>query len=463
MVPAPRVAVIRLAAALAVLLAAATAHAGGRRSGSTSSGATSGASSGATSGASSGATSGATSRVASKASRRIGRRSRIGRGGSKLGTVASSRGASRGGSSGVSSGGGTRRRVYGSDFVDSDEPLVTEASRGRPLGLGSQAFAGEEPATSSAATSSTATSSAHPSGARPSGRTSSRSSRGRRTAAQTPRYRSLVPRIEGRLPRLSTQEPGLLVVLSDVSSSMRHPFAGQSGVRKIDALADVVNGVLLDFVSRMNQGGTIKNRLDVLLAGYHSSSFSMFEGALAGRDIVSIAELADSPADEIEEDDGEGNMIPRPIWINPQVGRRTQMRGAFHHLRGAIAGWKRRPAGPHLVLGVHVTDGESTDGSPADQVEALAAEVQRGGGQLLMTNIHLSTSGSPDAGVLFPDEADAARLDAHGQMLFEMSSPVPAALAEQLGTKPGARMMAYNATVEQFARVFEAGSSIAAQ
>ncbi|HEU5057296.1 MAG TPA: hypothetical protein VFU21_12255, partial [Kofleriaceae bacterium] len=82
--------------------------------------------------------------------------------------------------------------------------------------------------------------------------------------------------------------------------------------------------------------------------------------------------------------------------------------------------------------------------------------------ELLMTNIHLSSGGSA-GGVVFPDEADAARLDAHGRMLFEMSSPVPAALAEKLGTRPGARMMAYNATVEQFARVFEAGSSVAAQ
>ena len=456
MVPAQHAVRMALAAALALVVAAGTAQAGGRRSRSASRTA-SGASSGS---ASSAATSSA---AASRASSRIGKRSRIGRRGSQLGTIAASRS-----SDAVASGGGDRRRIYGSDFVDSDQPLAIDASRGRALGLGSQAVADEdEPVASGAGAQA---SGGHPSGARPSGgRSSAAASGSRHASARTsgrrsaPRFRSLVPRIEGRLPRLSTREPGLLVVLSDVSSSMRHPFAGQRGVRKIDALADVVNDVLLDFVSRMNQGGTIKNRLDVLLAGYHSTSFSMFEGALAGRDIVSIAELADSPADEIEEDDGEGNLVPRPIWINPQVGRRTQMRGAFHHLRGAIAGWKRRPGGPHLVLGIHVTDGESTDGSPADQVEALAAEVKGGGGELLMTNIHLSTGGSPEGGVVFPDEADAARLDAHGRMLFEMSSPVPAALAEQLGTRPGARMMAYNATVEQFARVFEAGSSVAAQ
>ena len=429
-----------LAAILALVVATASAEAGGRRTGSASASA---------------ATSKATSRATSKA--KIGRRSRIGRGTSKLGTVASSRSSS----STASSGGGQRRRIYGSDFVDSDEPLATEASRGLPLGLGSQAVADDEPVSPGAHASGAVASGARRSDGRASGKLTSRASSGRHASA--PRFKSLVPRIEGRLPRLSTQQPGLLVVLSDLSSSMGEPFAGQRGVRKVDALADVVNGVLLDFVSRMNQGGTIKNRLDVLLTGYQSHAFSMFQGELAGRDIVSIAELADHPAGEIEEDDGEGNMVPRPIWVEPRPNHRTAMRGAFHHARGTIAGWKRRPAGPHLVLGIHVTDGESTDGSPTDQIAELAAEVKSAGGELLMTNIHLSSGGSPDGGVVFPDEADAARLDPHGRMLFEMSSPVPAALAAQLGTKPGARMMAYNATVEQFARVFEAGSSVAAQ
>ncbi|HEY8144730.1 MAG TPA: hypothetical protein VIG06_18760, partial [Kofleriaceae bacterium] len=85
------------------------------------------------------------------------------------------------------------------------------------------------------------------------------------------------------------------------------------------------------------------------------------------------------------------------------------------------------------------------------------------GGELLMTNIHLSSNGNPGDAVIFPNEADADGLDEQGKLLFRMSSPVPPALAEKLGTKPGARMMAYNATLEQFAKVFEAGSSVAAQ
>jgi len=42
-----------------------------------------------------------------------------------------------------------------------------------------------------------------------------------------------------------------------------------------------------------------------------------------------------------------------------------------------------------------------------------------------------------------------------------MSSPVPPEIASKLGTKPGARMMAFNSTLDVFAQVFQAGSSVA--
>ena len=78
-----------------------------------------------------------------------------------------------------------------------------------------------------------------------------------------------------------------------------------------------------------------------------------------------------------------------------------------------------------------------------------------------MTNIHISSDGGDP--IVFPGEDDYRRLDANGRMLFETASPVPPSLAEKLRTKPGARMMAYNAAIEDLARVFEAGSSVAAR
>ena len=284
------------------------------------------------------------------------------------------------------------------------------------------------------------------------------------TSRAASRFVKLVPEIQGSLPKLSSKEPGLLMVIADLSGSMNEGFAGQTDITKKDALADVVNGVVGDFVDRMNVGGQIRPRIDVMLEGYGGNGTgSLLQGALAGKEIVSIAELADNPAAEIDVDDGEGNMIPRPVWINPNGSGGTPMKAGFARLRSTAAKWGRKPSGKHLVLGIHVTDGVFTDADPSPELAELATEGKARGGELLMTNIHLSSGGSAGNAVIFPDEADADQLDEQGKLLFRMSSPVPAALAEKLGTKPGARMMAYNATVEQFARVFEAGSSVAAQ
>ena len=399
-------------------------------------------------------------------SKAFGKREGIGSqaAGTKLGTVAASRAAGGNGNGNGTAATPTGSKALGSKAAGSKAlgskaaGSRTTSSRGAPLTLGSQA-AGSKALGSKAAGSKALGSRA--AGSRVvSSKTASRSIGSRGTS----RFARLVPEIQGSLPKLSSKDPGLLMVIADLSGSMNEGFAGQADIRKADALADVVNGVVGDFVDRMNVGGQIRPRIDVMLEGYggHGTS-SLFQGALAGKEIVSIAELADNPAAEIDVDDGEGNMIPRPVWINPTGQGGTPMQAGFSRLRSTVAKWGRKPAGKHLVLGVHVTDGAYTDGDPSQELADLAAEVKARGGELLMTNIHLSSNGSTGDAVIFPDEADADRLDDQGKLLFRMSSPVPAALAEKLGTKPGARMMAYNATLEQFARVFEAGSSVAAQ
>jgi hypothetical protein len=110
---------------------------------------------------------------------------------------------------------------------------------------------------------------------------------------------------------------------------------------------------------------------------------------------------------------------------------------------------------------VHVSDGKSTDGNPQPELESLAQNVASTGGKLLVTNIHLSENGDATKPVLFPTPAEAATLDDHGKMLFEMSSEVPDDLRESLNVQPGARMMVYNAGLNDLAKVFKAGSSAA--
>lgn len=284
------------------------------------------------------------------------------------------------------------------------------------------------------------------------------------------RFAQVVPTIEGTLPRVSSGNPGLLLVLTDNSSSMGQPFAGQSGITKSQALAEVVNQTLADLVGRFRSGDRVKDTMDVSALSY-SGDYNVrpaLDGPLAGREIVSLPELAAGTNRIIDDVDENGEPFSQPVWVEPRAGGRTPMTRGFGQARTALRQWRqqRKPSKEHLVLAVHVTDGESTDGDPGGQIAALAQEVQAQSGKLLLTNIHLSSSGDPDAGVIFPTEADAARFDAFGKRLFEQSSVVPESLRQKLNRMGkniprGARMMAYNANVDDLAFLFEAGSSTA--
>ena len=260
------------------------------------------------------------------------------------------------------------------------------------------------------------------------------------------------------MPALSEARPALIGIEYDDSTSMQGPFAGQPNIKKMHAVTDVGNGLISGLIDRHSNTGPLRNRVHLSVAGYNTGN--AISPAMKGRPIVTLKEMADG-AQFQNLQDNEGQPIQKPVWFHPTASGSTPMTGSIKRLRATYAGWKARPQGEHLVIGINVTDGESMDGDPADELAGLQADVKANGGKLLMTNIHIAEEGGDS--FTFPDEADAARMNQHGQMLFRMSSPVPPELAEQLGTKPGARMMAYNATFEKFEEVFKAGSSVALQ
>ena len=286
-----------------------------------------------------------------------------------------------------------------------------------------------------------------------------------RPTART-RYSLVVPTIEGELPIMTTQRPGLLLLGLDTSRSMRHTFGTQVGVAKADALADAGDEVIGDWVDNLSRRGRIEDALDVGVVRY--SADGVKQGLVNHPGLPrSITAIGAKPLALRETRDGEGQVTQHGVWFEPEFSalrtpQGTPMRAGMRQLALQYQqGWQRRPSdrSPHLVLAVHVTDGQSTDGSPAGEVDQLAQWVTAGGGSLLMTNIHLASG--PGRPIVFPDDSDYARLDQHGRLLFQLSSLVPPALAAELGTRPGARMMAYNASISDFAKVFRAGSSVA--
>ena len=283
------------------------------------------------------------------------------------------------------------------------------------------------------------------------------------------------------LPKLTKDKPALALILGDRSSSMDGTFKN-SDVTKKKAMMMTINQAIADFIERNAYDDTVKPRIEIGAFAYRSKSVKG-----EGRDVVqnllnpilnkgvtdkaqrrviaTLPELMENPRGHKELVPGAGE---QPIWIGTLADGGTPMRKGFRRLRSVYAGWSADKSAGRLVLGIHVTDGESTDGSPEKQVRKLSKEVATRGDKLLMTNIHLSSKGTTADGVIFPTDEDADRFDEHGQMLFKMSSLVPPEIASRLAAKgikvkPGARMMAYNSTVEGFASVFAAGSSVAAQ
>lgn len=284
-------------------------------------------------------------------------------------------------------------------------------------------------------------------------------------AAPTGRLRpSLVPAIVGPVAKVSTKVPGKLYFLLDYSGSMTARISG-SQVSKAAALAQVVNDVVVQWIDRSRRGGVVAPRLDLEAIAYTGYPVGQNQGR--GRKTVSlfsgpksITELAEAPTDTISKTDGDGSTIVENIWVKPFADSGNPVNLGFEQMATSHAGWKRKSKEKHLVLVVHVTDGQFEGEDPRPLLAKFSTDVAAEGGQLLVTNIHLSANSAAPP-VIFPTPADAARFDAEGQLLFEMSSPVPPEIASKLGTKPGARMMAFNSTLDVFAQVFQAGSSVA--
>ena len=146
---------------------------------------------------------------------------------------------------------------------------------------------------------------------------------------------------------ISRTNPTCFVMLLDRSGSMADTFGGAEGQRKADFVADVVNRTLHDLVIRCTKAEEIRNYYYVSIIGYGGSVQSAFAGGLAGKDVVAVAELADSPARlEVRTKkvpDGAGGLVDQqvrsPIWIDAVASGGTPMCEALSQARAIVQKW----------------------------------------------------------------------------------------------------------------------------
>jgi hypothetical protein len=192
-------------------------------------------------------------------------------------------------------------------------------------------------------------------------------------------------------------------------------------------------------------------------------------GALAGRTLVPISELATQPL-RVEQrhrliDDGAGGLVEQtfkfPVWFEPKAAGRTPMCQAITLARDALQVFLDRfpDCFPPPVL--NITDGKSTDGNPELPAYGLRRLSSRDG-NVLFFNAHLSARQARP--IEFPAE-EAGLPEPEARLLFRMSSVLPPRLQEAarddgLRLEPGSRGSVFNADLVAVLRFLDVGTRV---
>lgn len=265
---------------------------------------------------------------------------------------------------------------------------------------------------------------------------------------------------------ISRSNPSMFLFLIDQSGSMEDKFGGGGG-RKDQAVADAINRLLQNLAIKCAKSEGVRDYYHVGVLGYGASVGPAFGGSLAGKDLVPISTIADSPV-EIEErtkkvEDGAGGLVEQkirfPIWFKPVANGGTPMVQVLGRAQKVVEQWvSQHPDGfPPIVI--NITDGETTDGDPLKASEQLRT-LKTSDGNVLLFNVHVSSI--EGAKFEFPN-IESELPDQFAKLLFKMSSELPDHIrtaAEQEGYRvtPQSRGFVFNADIVSVIRFLDIGT-----
>lgn len=245
-----------------------------------------------------------------------------------------------------------------------------------------------------------------------------------------------------------------------------------SGRTKAQGVADAINRLLQNLVIKCAKSEGVRDYFEVGVIGYGSNTAAgsvapALGGAIAGREIVKISEIAENPT-RIDErvkktDDGAGGLLEQkvkfPIWFDPVADGGTPMCAAIQRARDILDRWVQAHQLSFPPIVINVTDGESTDGDPSTVAAGLKS-LSTSDGNLLLFNVHISARGGGQ--VEFPD-TDRSLPDEYARLLFQISSVLPPhmqAMARQEGvhTTELSRGFVYNGDMVSVIRFLDIGT-----
>jgi hypothetical protein len=267
---------------------------------------------------------------------------------------------------------------------------------------------------------------------------------------------------------ISRSNPSCLLFLIDRSGSMDDPFgAGESKRKKADGVADAINRLLQNLVIKCAKSEGVRDYYDVGVIGYGDKVGPAFGGALAGRDLVPISEIAEHP-ERVEErtrkvDDGAGGLVEEtvkfPVWFDAAAHGGTPMCKALSTATDVLSSWLAQHPSSFPPIVINITDGESTDGDPTEAAEKLRA-LSNDDGNVILFNLHLSSHRATP--VEFPDSEEGLP-DQYARLLFRISSPLPSymcsvAADEGYRVSDGSRGFVFNADMVSVIRFLDIGT-----
>ena len=263
--------------------------------------------------------------------------------------------------------------------------------------------------------------------------------------------------------RVDRDNPACFTFLIDQSYSMTEPCAGRPNQSKAEALADAVNNLLYELVMRCvkNPAEGPRHYYDIAVIGYGGTVGPAWGGNLAGRELVSIVDIANN-AMRVEERDQSttGGSVKMPVWFDATADGGTPMAAAMDQCGAMVAGWVQQHPGSFPPIVINISDGAATDGDPiawTRRLESLSTQ----DGNVLVFNVNISAVQGQS--IMFPSSADQLP-DQYAKQMFEMSSELPGFMQEMAGMQghavaPGARGFVFNADITTVVNFLQIGTA----